>query len=80
MIGASRPSEALTGAIGSIVGALLILLNEFFGVEVSTNAAAAIVVVVSWLAAGVTWYVAKRQRAGQLYPGPDGTVSKSPNV
>jgi predicted phage tail protein len=74
VIGTSRPSEALSGIVGSIVGAVLVLLSEFTDVEVSTNAAAALVVLVSWIAAGVTWYVAKRQRSGDLQAASDGTV------
>lgn len=73
----SRPSEAITGIVGSIIGAILVLLSEFTDVEVSTNAAAAIVVLVSWIAAGVTWYVARRQRdpSDDLGAAEDGTVT-----
>jgi uncharacterized membrane protein YjjP (DUF1212 family) len=74
MIGGSRPSEAITGIVGSIVGAILVLLGQFFHVEISTEASAAIIVLVSWVAAGVTWYIAKRQRRGQLTAAADGTV------
>jgi hypothetical protein len=71
----SRPSETITGIVGSIVGAFLVLLGEFGDVEVSTNATAAIIVLVSWIAAGVTWYVARKQRAGELGSSKDGTVN-----
>jgi hypothetical protein len=70
----SRPSEAITGVVGSIVGAILVLLGQFTDVEVTTEASAAIIVLVSWIAAGVTWYIARKQRSGALQAGNDGTV------
>jgi cation transporter-like permease len=70
----SRPSEAITGVVGSIVGAILVLLGQFTDVEVSTEASAAIIVLVSWIAAGVTWYIARKQRTGDLSASKDGTV------
>jgi hypothetical protein len=72
----SRPSETITGIVGSIVGAVLVLLGEFGDIEVSTNATAAIIVIVSWIAAGVTWYVARKQRSGELGSSRDGTVNQ----
>lgn len=71
----SRPSEAAQAAIGSIVGAILIVAGAFFDTsKITPEVVGGIVIVLSWIAAGVTWYIAKRQRAGQLTANEDGTV------
>ena len=71
----ARPSETITAAVGTIVAAVLVLLNEFWDIEISTNAVAAIVALVSWIAAGITWLVARRQAAGSLGSSPTGEVT-----
>jgi hypothetical protein len=72
-----RPAETLTAAIASILGALFIVLGAvddgFEGLR-SPEVQGAIVILVGWIAAAVTWYVAKRQRAGELKSATDGTV------
>ena len=69
----NRPAEQASAVVGSIVGALVTLLASV-GVNISTQAAGAIVILVSWVAALVTWYVGKKQRAG-IYPSArDGSV------
>lgn len=72
-----RPSEILTGAIGTILGAVVILLKEWGGVEISSTALGALIVLVSWIAYGVTWYVSRRQRSGELVSEVDGSVSEA---
>jgi len=72
----TRPSEAITATVGSIVGAAVILLASFTDWQPSTEVVGAVVVLVSWVAAGVTYFVAKRQAAGSLSSGPTGQVLK----
>lgn len=76
----SRPSETITAAVGTILGAVFILLGateggfDFDDLR-SPEVQGAAMVLVGWIAAGVTWYVAKRQRAGEIpEAAPDGTV------
>jgi hypothetical protein len=71
----SRPSETLTATIGTIVGAMLVILGSYTGLEVSTEVSGAVVTVISWVAFAVTWFVARRQRAGDLTSAVDGKVS-----
>ena len=70
----NRPSESITAIVGSVVGAILILVSAIWDVEVGAEVSGAIVVLVSWTAALVTWFVAKRQRSGDLGSAVDGTV------
>lgn len=72
----TRPSEAITATVGSIVGAAVILLASFTDWEPSTEVVGAVVVIVSWIAVAVTWFVAKKQAAGTLTSGPTGEVLK----
>jgi predicted phage tail protein len=72
----ARPSESIQATIGSIVGAILILAGVFFDTsKITAEAVGAIVLILSWIAAGVTWYIARKQRVGELGSGKDGTVS-----
>jgi ABC-type uncharacterized transport system permease subunit len=72
----SRPSEALQATIGSLVGAILIVFSAFFDVSrITPEVVGAITILLSWIAAAVTWYIARKQRAGALGSGTDGTVS-----
>jgi hypothetical protein len=72
----SRPSEAVQATIGSIVGAALIVLGAFFDLsKLTPEVVGAITILLSWIAAAVTWYIARKQRAGALGSGTDGTVS-----
>ncbi len=73
----TRPSEAITATVGSIVGAAVILLASFTDWEPSTEVVGAVVVIISWIAAAVTYFVAKRQAAGSLGSGPTGEVLKT---
>jgi len=70
-----RPSEALSAVVGSILGAVVILLDEIWAIEVSAKALGALIILVSWIAYGVTYLVARRQRSGQLVSEKDGSVS-----
>jgi hypothetical protein len=75
----TRPSESLTAAVGTILGALFILLGATeggfdFDELKSPEVQGAVMLLVSWIAAGVTWYIAKRQRAGELTSAKDGSV------
>jgi len=70
----TRPSEALTATVGSIVGALLVVLASFTKVTVSAEMAGVIVLAVSWIATAVTYFTAKAQRSGTLTSGPAGEV------
>lgn len=74
----TRPSEMITAAVGTIVGAGIILLDEFAHVAISARAAGALVVLLSYGAAGVTWVVARRQRAGKAVSDVDGSVKPMP--
>jgi amino acid transporter len=70
----SRPSETVTAAVGSIIGAAIIIAGWLTTVEVPAEVAGAFTILVSWLAAGVTWFVAQRQRSGDLSSLSDGSV------
>ena len=72
----TRPSETIVAAVGSIVGALLIVLGAFTDFTVTTEVAGAITLLIAWIATAVTWYIAKRQRAGLLLSGDAGEVLK----
>lgn len=72
----TRPSETITAAVGSIVGAVLILVAAFTDFTVSTEVAGAITLLVAWIATGITYLVVKRQKAGTLTSGPTGEVLK----
>jgi hypothetical protein len=72
-----RPSESLSAAVGSIVGAVFILIGATTSAEISSEVQGAVIVLVSWIAAGVTWYVARRQRSGELVSAADGTVTEA---
>lgn len=70
----TRPAESVTAIVGSIVGALGILLGALTNFEVSVEVSGAVVSLVSWIAAAATWYIARKQRKGQLQSAADGTV------
>jgi hypothetical protein len=75
----TRPSESLTAAVGTVLGALFILLGATeggfdFDELKSPEVQGAVMLLVSWIAAGVTWYIARRQRAGTLASSEDGSV------
>jgi hypothetical protein len=70
----SRPSETATAALGSIIGAVLIIAGWLTTVEVPSQVAGAFTILVSWVAAAVTWFVAQRQRRGELSSLADGSV------
>jgi hypothetical protein len=76
----TRPSEAITAVVGTIVGAGIILLDEFAHVAISARAAGAVVILLSYGAAGVTWVVARRQRAGTAVSDIDGSVKPMPRA
>jgi hypothetical protein len=72
----ARPSESIQATVGSVVGAILIIMGAFFDTsKITPEVVGAIILVLSWIAAGVTWYVARKQRAGVLGSSKDGTVN-----
>ncbi len=73
----TRPSETITGIVGSIVGAVIALLIAY-GIDIPDGVQPALITLVGWIAAGVTWYVAREQRSGGLMSESDGTVTDGP--
>jgi uncharacterized membrane protein YphA (DoxX/SURF4 family) len=71
----TRPSETISAVVGSILGAVFIIVGYATGWDPPVEVVGAITLLVSWIAAGVTWYVARRQRSGELLASPDGTVT-----
>lgn len=69
----ARPSETITAAVGSIIGAAAAIAVAY-GARIPDGVQAGAIVIVSWIAAAVTWYTARRQRAGSKTSGPDGKV------
>ena len=71
----TRPSETITAIVGNVVGAVLIVLGLFTDTsKITTEAAGAIVTLISNVAWFVTLIVAKAQRAGTKTSADDGTV------
>lgn len=77
----TRPAETGQLTVSAIIGALLFLygiIKNGFDFEDLSNpeVQGAIMVVVGAVAAGITWYTARRQRdpADTLESAPDGTV------
>lgn len=71
----SRPAEVSQASIGTIVGAVIILLGAF-GLDVPPQVTGAVTVLVSAIAGLVTWMIARKQRAAQLGSRQDGTVTE----
>lgn len=69
----SRPSETITAAVGSVIGAVFALLAAL-GINIPEGVNGPVIILVSWLAAGTTYLVARKQRAGDLPSGADGRV------
>lgn len=73
----SRPAELTQATVGTIVGAVLIIAGVFFDTSrITPEVVGAIILIVSYVAAAVTWYVARKQRTvtSTLTSGKDGTV------
>lgn len=74
----SRPSETITAIAGSVIGAVLIIVGWVQeGPDVGnmpTEVVGALTLLVGWISAGVTWWVARRQRQGSLGSTGDGKV------
>jgi len=70
----TRPSETVTAAAGSILGALVGILAAY-NITVPSGVQTGIIVLVGWVGAFVTWYVARKQRAGAATSAADGKVS-----
>lgn len=78
MIGGARPSENLTATVGSIVAAFLgVVAVVKPGFNLAPGAVAAIIGAVAWIAHGITWYISRKQKAGELASAPDGEVVPS---
>lgn len=71
----ARPSEAIQATVGSILGAVFILIGAFTDWEPTPEVIGAVTLLVSWIAVAVTWYVARKQRAGELASRGDGSVT-----
>jgi len=70
----ARPSETISAVVGSVVGAALVIVGAYTDLEVTTEVQGAIIVLISWIAAGVTWVVSRRQQAGSAGSAADGAV------
>jgi hypothetical protein len=74
----SRPSEAITATVGSILGAFLIVVgwvkNGADFTSMTTEVSGALTLLVSWIPVAVTWFIAQRQRRGELSSLADGSV------
>jgi hypothetical protein len=75
----TRPAETGSISVGSIIAALLVVygwvkdgpdFNDLADGEVQ----GAITLIVSAVAALITWWIARQQRRGELKSAPDGTV------
>jgi hypothetical protein len=78
-----RPSEVIQAGVGTVIGAIFIAVgvarNGFDAALDSMEFQGAVVVVISYIAAGVTAWVARRQRGSDatLKSSKDGTVSST---
>lgn len=71
----TRPSETVTAVASSVLAALLIIGGAFMDLSKFTpEVVGAIVLLVGWLGTLVTWYVARKQRAGTATSAVDGKV------
>jgi uncharacterized membrane protein HdeD (DUF308 family) len=75
----TRPAETIQATVSALIGALLILygvVKNGFDFEDLQNpeVQGAIVLIVGFVSAAVTWYVSRRQRDGELPSSRDGTV------
>ena len=75
----TRPSETIQATVSALIGAALVIYgavkNGFDFEDISNpEVQGAILTVVGFVSALVTWYVARRQRTGDLLSSPDGTV------
>ncbi|HEU4865002.1 MAG TPA: hypothetical protein VFT76_02035 [Actinomycetota bacterium] len=77
----TRPAETIQAALGTIIGAILIIVGVVrdgfdFSDLADPELQGAISILVGFVASAVTWYVARRQRdpEDQLASAPDGTV------
>jgi hypothetical protein len=74
----NRPSETVSAAAASILGALLIILGSFdvaWVDKITAEVMGAIVLLVGWVGAGVTWFISRRQAQGTLGSSPTGQVT-----
>jgi hypothetical protein len=62
---ATMPSETITGVVGSVVGAALVIVGSVYDTKVDAAVAGAITTLVSWLAFGVTLMVRMRRAGAQ---------------
>lgn len=61
----SRPSETVSAVAASVLGALLIIFGSFnahWVEKITPEVMGAIVLLVGWVGALVTWYISKKQR------------------
>lgn len=73
----TRPAETISAIVGAVLGAITIIqgaLDDGFQLVDVQTIVGAIMVVVGLVAPIVTWYIAKRQREGELASATDGTV------
>jgi hypothetical protein len=74
----SRPAEVFQSSTGAFLGALLIIAGVFTDTsKITPEVTGALVLIVSQIAAGVTWFVKQKQHAGQLASGAAGEVVKT---
>ena len=78
-----RPAEVITAVIATLVGGWQIivgLLDDGFQFSDLSDPELTgfLTVVIGYVAALVTWYIARKQRANQLGSAPDGAVTPGP--
>lgn len=68
----NMPSETITGAVGTIVAAVVGIITAY-GIEVPAAVVSSVIVLLSWLAFGITLWV-RRTRARVVADVPQGTA------
>jgi hypothetical protein len=71
----TRPSETVTAVASSVLAAVLIIGGAFMDLsKVTPEVFGATVLLIGWLGTLVTYFVAKKQRAGTATSAADGKV------
>lgn len=71
-----RPAETIAGSVGTAVGLIFAVLHTYGHWDLDASLQPYVPVVVGWIAASVTWFVARSQRAGGRNSAADGKVGK----
>jgi ABC-type Fe3+-siderophore transport system permease subunit len=75
----TRPAETGQFSVAAIIGIILAIYGAWkdgldFNDLADPEVQGAITALVGLVAAGITWWIAHRQREGELQSAPDGTV------